>query len=208
MDAINLGSPAPATLAAVGAVLALATTEVVVAMGTEVEASVRGTSMIARKATHARSPTMPAAVAGVHANPRRLATLVAVAAVVGNQSMLALPTAKAALIANPRSSMTPVALVGLMKPVTTPALAAATAVANPGTGRLTTTLSALVALWWSCCPCVDSLGSKAQKSPSLMGNEARSSTPSRNKKENRFVIRIPCMSGINPYESYHTSNQY
>jgi hypothetical protein len=161
IDAINLGSPAPAILAAVGALLALATAEVVVAMGTEVEASVRGTSMIARKATNARSHTMPAAVAGLHANPRRLATLVAVAAVVGNQSMLALPTEKAALIANPRSPVMPVALVSLTlrRPVTTPALAEATAVANLGTGKLTTILSALVALGWSCCPCVQTLGS-------------------------------------------------
>jgi hypothetical protein len=193
IDAINLGSPAPAILAAVGALLALATAEVVVAMGTEVEASVRGTSMIARKATNARSHTMPAAVAGLHANPRRLATLVAVAAVVGNQSMLALPTEKAALIANPRSPVMPVALVSLTlrRPVTTPALAEATAVANLGTGKLTTILSALVALGWSCCPCVQTLEPLAKTSPSLMGNEARSSTPRR--KDKRFVIRISCV---------------
>jgi hypothetical protein len=165
MDAVNLGSPAPATLAAVGALLALATAEVVVAMGTEVEKSIRGTPRTAaREATISRSPTMPAAVecaGALHAYPRRLVTLAAVAAMVGNQSMLALPTAKAALISNPRSPVMPVALVSLTlrRPVTTPALAEATAVANPGTGRLTTILSALVALGWSCCPCVQTLGS-------------------------------------------------
>ncbi|CAD6258080.1 unnamed protein product [Miscanthus lutarioriparius] len=117
---------------------------------------------------------------------RRLATLPAVAAVIGIQSRLAMPTAEVALIANPRSPVMPAALVGLRRPAT-PALVVveATAVANPGTGRLMTTLSALVAPGWSCCPCVQTLGSKARKSSSLTGYEARSSTPRRN-KENRY----------------------
>jgi hypothetical protein len=91
-----------------------------------------------------------------------LATLAVVAAVIANQRNLAMPTAEAAaLIANPRSPVMPVALVSLTlrRPVTTPALAEATAVANLGTGKLTTILSALVALGWSCCPCVQTLGS-------------------------------------------------
>jgi hypothetical protein len=148
---ISVGSPAtPATMVILLPISPRALAEV---------AAIPEKAEVAEEAAPAKgTTTTTVAVAVLLANPRSLATLAAVAAMTGNQRWLAMPTAaEAALIANnPRSSVMPAALVGLRRPVT-PALAEATAVAN--LEKLTMTLNAMDAHWWSCCPCVPTLGS-------------------------------------------------